>query len=652
MKRCPECRRDYFDDSLLYCLDDGTALLEGPASGGGTTAILDSAGDAPTRVLDNGTTRASGSTGPRISFWLAAAAVAFIALVGGYSIYHLVELKKPTAQLPTPKITRITTSGKALEAAISPDGKWVVYAQKDGGQQSLWMRQTATNSTIQIVPPADVQIGRETFSPDGNYVYYFVTDASNPSGVLYQAPTIGGSSRKILSGIASPITFSPDGKQIAFIRNDEVATTEDQLIVANADGTGERKLAARKGDSWFGYPTGCGWSPDGRVIACSGGHNKTQFVQAVILTDAETGEEKDLDKIAFYDLGRISWLRDGGAFIVNAADASSQFDQLWSVAYPTGDAHRITNDLMEYGGTSLTADSSAMVSVQNDVTANIWTAPIGDLMHPKQITSGKLEGAAGISGGLSWTPDGRIVYASLSSGNADIWVMKSDGTEQKQLTSDVAVDVDPVASRDGRSIVFASNRSGNTGLWRMDLDGSNLRQLSDLDDHKPQISADSKWIIFDSWRSARRSLWKMPIDGGEAVQLTDKFTSSCGIAPDSSSIACFYRADDRSGSPWRIMVLPFSGGAPLKTYDVSVPDTLPLDASLSWTSDLKALTYVTSAGGIANLWSQSVDGGAPKKLTDFKENGVWRYALSNDNKEMAFSRGSSTSDVVLFKDFR
>jgi len=33
MKRCPECRRDYFDDSLVYCLDDGNALLDGPASG-------------------------------------------------------------------------------------------------------------------------------------------------------------------------------------------------------------------------------------------------------------------------------------------------------------------------------------------------------------------------------------------------------------------------------------------------------------------------------------------------------------------------------------------------------------------------------------------------------------------------------------------
>src|SRR4051812_49130831 len=57
MKRCPECRRDYYDDSLLYCLDDGSALLEGPASGGGSTAVLeehvagDQAGNAQTKVF-------------------------------------------------------------------------------------------------------------------------------------------------------------------------------------------------------------------------------------------------------------------------------------------------------------------------------------------------------------------------------------------------------------------------------------------------------------------------------------------------------------------------------------------------------------------------------------------------------------------------
>src|SRR4051794_4511812 len=34
MKRCPKCRRDYTDETLNFCVDDGTALLEGPASGG------------------------------------------------------------------------------------------------------------------------------------------------------------------------------------------------------------------------------------------------------------------------------------------------------------------------------------------------------------------------------------------------------------------------------------------------------------------------------------------------------------------------------------------------------------------------------------------------------------------------------------------
>lgn len=59
MKRCPQCRRDYFDDSLLYCLDDGSALLEGPASvEGPQTEILlgtSAAGEAPTKAFLNTT---------------------------------------------------------------------------------------------------------------------------------------------------------------------------------------------------------------------------------------------------------------------------------------------------------------------------------------------------------------------------------------------------------------------------------------------------------------------------------------------------------------------------------------------------------------------------------------------------------------------
>ncbi|MFL6374993.1 MAG: hypothetical protein ACJ73D_10025 [Pyrinomonadaceae bacterium] len=652
MKRCPECRRDYFDDSLLYCLDDGTALLEGPASGGGPTALFESSGDAATRMLDSGSTGENKRTPSRMGVPITVMAIVLVAIGGAYLAYRFYPLKKTASPMGVAKISRLTTSGKALDAAISPDGKWVVYAQKDAGQQSLWMRQTATNSVIQIVPPADVQIGRQTFSPDGNYVYYFITSGSDPSGVLYQAPTIGGQPRKILNGIASPITFSPDGKRIAFLRNDEVASGEDQLIVANADGSGERKLAARKVDTWFSYPTGCSWSPDAKLIACSGGRYTSGSAAMIIMTDSETGDETEFAPTSFTDVGRISWLADGSGLVMNGAEHQSYFDQLWMVAYPGGEAHPITTDLNDYSGASLTADSGGLVSVQYDETVNIWTASVGDMAHPKQISTGKFEGGSGTNGGISWAPDGRIVYTSLSSGNADVWVIKSDGTEQKQLTTDPAADIDPTVSPDGRFIVFVSSRGGLTGLRRMDIDGGNTKLLSDLDDHKPQISGDSKWIIFDSWRTGKRALWKMSTEGGAAVQLSDKFTSSCGISPDGKSIACFYRESERSGSPWRILILPFEGGNAVKTFDASVQDPYPLEASIGWTPDGKALTYVTSTGGIPNLWSQSIDGGPPKRMTDFKENGVWRYAFSRDNKQVAFSRGSWTSDVVLFKDFK
>ncbi len=586
------------------------------------------------------------------------AVVLIVVAVVGMGLYRFAISKNQTQTKSTGivvssnmKISRLTASGKALEAAISPDGKWVVYVQKDGSQQSLWIRQIATNSIIQIVPPADVRIGRETFSPDGNYVYYFITEPNNPAGVLYQAPTIGGPPRKILTNIGSPIAFSPDASRIAFIRDDKPATGEDQLIVANADGTGERKLAVRKGDNWFSFE-GCGWSPDGRVIACPAGKSTKKGSDSfVIAVDTETGEQKEFTSAEFSDVGRVSWLADGGGVVLSAADFSSYFHQLWFISYPRGEAYKITNDLIAYGGTSVTADSKSLVTVQNDATANIWIAPGGDIAHAKQITYAKFEGGVGRNGGMSWTPDGRIVYVSLSSGNLDIWIMNSDGSGQKQLASDPAIDIDPAVSPDGRYIVFVSLRHGLPVLWRMDLDGGNLKQLTDQDDYQPQISPDSKWIIFNSWRTGRRTLWKISIDGGQPVQVTDKFASSSGISPDGKLIACFYR-DEEPNSPWRIMILPFGGGQPLKTFAASGADRIALDAAVAWTPDGRAITYVDSTGGSPNLWSQSLDGGPPKKLTDFKENGVWRYSWSRDGKQLALTRGTVTSDVVLIKDFR
>src|SRR5205823_5953593 len=111
----------------------------------------------------------------------------------GFGMYKLLSPKKSALSFQTAKFARLTSTGKATGAAISPDGKWLVHVQDDGGQQSLWLRQVAVhNSNTQIVPPAEVQYWGLAFSPDGNYVYYTTRERNAANGSLYQVPVLGG----------------------------------------------------------------------------------------------------------------------------------------------------------------------------------------------------------------------------------------------------------------------------------------------------------------------------------------------------------------------------------------------------------------------------------------------------------------------------
>jgi serine/threonine protein kinase len=165
-------------------------------------------------------------------------------------------------------ISQLTTSGDVGPAAISPDGKWLAYVVNQK-QESVWVRQMATGSTVQVIPPSDTNYidGSLVFSRDGNYVYCVAHQKGSPRGfVLEQVPSVGGSPRTILSDIDSPITFSPDGNQIAFVRASDVTRTSS-LIIANADGSNTRALVTLHPPEAFENASAGGggpsWSPDG-----------------------------------------------------------------------------------------------------------------------------------------------------------------------------------------------------------------------------------------------------------------------------------------------------------------------------------------------------------------------------------------------------
>ena len=225
-----------------------------------------------------------------------ALALAALILVAGLGIVIWVKFfSNPKAPFRNVKITRLTTGGKVGNAAIkgytsiSPDGKYVVFRTTEAGKDSLWVRQVSTGSLVKIVPDLEAKIGGTTFSRDGELVYYSLFESNDPLGTLYQVGVLGGTPRRILAGVTSPVTFSPDGKQIAFVRP---SSSESDLMVANIDGTGERKIATRRLPAYFSFVGGAAWSPDGKTIACGAGSYSGNLSATIVSVPAGGGAEK------------------------------------------------------------------------------------------------------------------------------------------------------------------------------------------------------------------------------------------------------------------------------------------------------------------------------------------------------------------------
>jgi Tol biopolymer transport system component len=155
-------------------------------------------------------------------------------------------------------------------------------------------------------------------------------------------------------------------------------------------------------------------------------------------------------------------------------------------------------------------------------------------------------------------------------------------------------------------------------------------------------------VVYTSYDDADRlTLWKVSIDGGAPTQLTRQSTVYPAISPDGKSIVCQYKGE--KDSRFFTAIFPFEGGAPVKIFR-EMPQ--PAWGLTRWTPDGRALTYIVTKDGVSNIWLQTVDGGKPRQLTNFKEDQIFRLAWSRDGKFLAFDRGMTINDVILISDFR
>jgi len=575
----------------------------------------------------------------------------------GYGIYRYVAgAPLASAPLETMQISRLTSSGDVQMAALSPDGRYVAYVSSSEGKQTLWLKQVGTDSQVQIVKPDSGTYRGVAFSPDGSFIEYSHYDRSADYWILYRIPTLGGTPQRLVDDVDSPVTFSPDGSHFAFVR---LALGKNKVFSAAADGSNVRELAGADLPEYLNRD-GPSWSPDGRAVAASAevlaGHWHPQLLQVPTGGGALAPLKIPLTP-NWFSIGQVAWLpRGNGLLAVVAASSLSalQLGQIWRLSYPDGAAQRITNDLNDYSGISLSKDGKDFVTVESQSTASIWVGSVAQTSALRQITplNSNLYG----ENGLTWTPNGQIVYFSAEGGTYELWGMDSDGSNPRQLTS-TPPDDSPRVTPDGRAIVFRSGRSGSVDIWKMNVDGSGLTQMTHTESATEfDISPDGKWLVYASLSGNNAVISKMPLQGGHSIQIAagsyPAGITPVAISPDGKWLAfpSVWSANLRY-SALAYDLVPLEGGKA-----VSVKTTLPssiddVGRRFGWSPDGKALILIHTEAGAANLWLQPIDGSAPRQLTHFSSQMIFDFALSRDGKRLAISRGARTSDAVLIRNF-
>jgi eukaryotic-like serine/threonine-protein kinase len=614
-----------------------------PASGGASAAVASATGVAEGKT-PSGSGKVLVEAAQKNKLGAGALAVGFIVLAAAaaYGVYTFIKMGEKPKALPFAKfsIENVTNNGHISQVAISPDGKYLLQALEENGEQSLWLHHIPSMTNKQVLAPERTLYQGLSFSPDGNYIYFLRRDESNESeSQLYSASVLGGAPRVVVDDVDSPVSFSPDGSHFVFLRELHDSPNWD-LWLAKSDGTIEKAIFRNHillSDSHV--PA---WSPDGKVIVIPIVQPTKQALGGLMAVDPANGTDQFVAISPDHIYHGPVWVPDGSALIATAmqTDVEHLQAQIGYLNYPAGEYRQITSDTNDYSNVGIAKDGKTLVTLQSKLR---FTLAIGPASNPDQLQPIPLQSEVPVWT-WRWMPDGRLLVPQAGSLKAitakgEETTLFSDG---KHLADQVAV------CGEEKYIVFRQiGRPGDlasANLTRMDLNGANVKQLSNgRNDREPLCSKTDNWVYYVD-NADNRYVKRIPIDGGTPETVVKYAVGAYALSPDGKEIASFeVRELDH-----KLMLRVDNVETQKMAYSDIDPHALP--GRLAFAPDGRAVYYVVREKGVDNLWLQPLDGKPHRQITHFTKDKIFRFAFSQDGSQIAIQSGNVESDAVLLHD--
>jgi serine/threonine protein kinase/Tol biopolymer transport system component len=595
-----------------------------------------------------------------------AALLATLALVGTTIVTWLFPRhSEPLPQFNQQRLTANAGDSPVFNAAISPDGKYLGYADPQG----IHLQFVATGGVRTVALPLGTEQGKDSWTfgswyPDSERFVASV-HVGGTHFTVWSIPVIESKTPQKLAEVEDMFgggTVSPDGLKVAYERL-RASIGAREIWTMGANGESPHKIFAAENRATI---DGIAWSPAGNRIAYIYRRVKGDHTQ-IMVDSCDLGGAGTKTVLLDNHLSAFTWT-SSGRFIYsrNTERGSSESDNLWElqVNAENGTPHGKARQLTDWSGFSVysfsaTADGKQLAFLRSNSHASVF---VGDLAgHESRLeNSRRLTLDDNYNLPSAWTPDSReVLFSSERPVNRVMYRQAIDPGSTAQLvtpsvnTNFYLAGLSP--ARDGILLEGEPLDSRKLGLYRVDPDGGPARLLFNTGGFvlfscsdkaanlcvfgRPNAEKNELVVVaFDPLGSAGKERLRIPLENGSNADIG--FDYWWQLSPDGSMIGIVKKHGNQ------IRLVPLSGG-PTRTITVNGYSDL---LECFWAIDSQGMFVSAIAPGGASLLHVSLSGDARPIWHRPQSTHTWGFP-SPDGRHLAIMDSNSESNVWMINNF-